>query len=96
MLPRFDKNAHHADTKIGSCLVPMFPFQMNDGHTGENWFPLRTGKGKDTKLAGELHIASQWLENGMLDGARGRCFVVRDDYVSCQGPQNLFVRDYCC
>ena len=54
----------------------MFPFQMNDGHTGENWFPLRTGKGKHTKLAGELHVASQWLENGMLAGAKGSCLVV--------------------
>ena len=67
----FDKNDNYASTKIGQCLVPMFPFQMNDGHTGENWFPIRTGKGKETMLAGEIHVASQWLPEGMLAGARG-------------------------
>ena len=45
----WDKNDTHASSKIGTCIVPMFPFQMNDGHTGENWFPIRSGKGKNTK-----------------------------------------------
>ena len=67
----WDKNDTHASSKIGTCIVPMFPFQMNDGHTGENWFPIRSGKGKNTKLAGEIHVASQWLPEGMLAGARG-------------------------
>jgi hypothetical protein len=49
----------------------MFPFQMNDGHTGENWFPIRSGSGKNTKLTGEIHVASQWLPEGMLAGASG-------------------------
>ena len=66
-----DQNDHTSATKIGSVLVPMFPFQMNDGHTGENWFPIRSGTGKNTKLAGELHVASQWLNEGMLAGASG-------------------------
>jgi Ca2+-binding EF-hand superfamily protein len=69
----FDKNTGtlRPDSKIGTCIVPMFPFQMNDGHTGENWFPLRTGKGNACQSAGELHVASQWLPEGALPGARG-------------------------
>ena len=85
-----DKNDTYAATKIGKVLVPMFPFQMNDGHTGENWFPLRTGTGKSTKLAGELHVASQWLHNGMLAGAGGpKLSGDRPLYVNVVGARGL-------
>ena len=85
----FDKNKVVGDTRIGCATIPILPFQTLGGHTFEDWFPLRDKKGENGKFAGEIHLATQWLPEGVSAGARVHLSGDRPLYVHLQRAEGL-------
>ena len=66
----FDRDEFSKDDFIGCVTIPVLPFQTLGGNIFENWFPLRSKKGEHGTLAGEVHLSTQWLPEGVTAGAR--------------------------